>query len=254
MLCQQDQAPDRPQNPLSSARRHKFPIEEIGVAQGNSLSPLLGNILLHAFDQELNSGDCRCIRYIDDFIILAPTAKAAAARLRLARRLLEPYKMELAAEKSSRAPIGVEDGFEFLGIEFANGLLRPAGKAQSRLLASIEHEFARSVRAFDGCGSEPAIDKTLTLVATLRRVDGIVRGWGKHYRFCNDEALFSRLDDRIDQLIRGYLGRYSAARDRAPTTHRRALLGVEELGGIERQPFPWPKKRRSGQADNVLAA
>lgn len=46
-----------------------FPIEEIGVAQGNSLSPLLGNILLHQFDADMNKGDCRCIRYIDDFII-----------------------------------------------------------------------------------------------------------------------------------------------------------------------------------------
>lgn len=47
-----------------------FPIEEIGVAQGNSLSPLLGNIVLASFDSEMNAGNCRCIRYIDDFIIL----------------------------------------------------------------------------------------------------------------------------------------------------------------------------------------
>ena len=55
-----------------------FPIENIGVAQGNSLSPLLGNIILADFDRVMNEGDCRCVRYIDDFIILAPSKKAAS--------------------------------------------------------------------------------------------------------------------------------------------------------------------------------
>ena len=61
-----------------------FPIGDIGVAQGNSLSPLLGNIILHSFDRAMNEGDCRCVRYIDDFIILAPTRKAALARMQKA--------------------------------------------------------------------------------------------------------------------------------------------------------------------------
>ena len=40
-----------------AALRHnaaKFPIEDIGVAQGNSLSTLLGNLYLHEFDAEMN--------------------------------------------------------------------------------------------------------------------------------------------------------------------------------------------------------
>lgn len=46
-----------------------FPIEDIGVAQGNSLSPLLGNLILYDFDRELNKKpDVRCIRYIDDLL------------------------------------------------------------------------------------------------------------------------------------------------------------------------------------------
>ena len=52
-----------------------FPIYDIGVAQGNSLSSLLGNILLHDFDLQMNDSDCHCIRYIDDVIILAPTKR-----------------------------------------------------------------------------------------------------------------------------------------------------------------------------------
>lgn len=76
---------------IDRLRRHEtqWPIEDIGVAQGNSLSPLLGNIVLAHFDQVMNEGDCRCIRYIDDIIILAPTERAANARLRKAKRLLD---------------------------------------------------------------------------------------------------------------------------------------------------------------------
>jgi len=105
----------------------QFPVEDIGVAQGNSLSPLLGNILLFEFDALMNEGDCRCIRYIDDFIILAPTKKAAAARLKKAKRLLGALQMELSPEKSSKEPSPVDAPFVFLGIEFANGFIRPSG-------------------------------------------------------------------------------------------------------------------------------
>ena len=59
-------------------RAKAFPIEDIGVAQGNSLSPLLGNLFLYDFDQEFNKRPgVRCIRYIDDFIILAPSQEIA---------------------------------------------------------------------------------------------------------------------------------------------------------------------------------
>jgi retron-type reverse transcriptase len=229
---------------MAELRRHidKFPIEDIGVAQGNSLSPLLGNILLHDFDIRMNLGDCRCIRYIDDFIIVAPTARAAEAKLRRARQILSAYGMELSAEKSSRAPVSVNSGFEFLGIELSNGYVRPSRKALHRLLANVEGEFARSASALSRLQSGKPVEKSLSVVATLKRVDGILRGWGKHYRFCNDPSMFAQLDLRIDQAIRSYLGNYSAMRKRAPAESHRALLGIEELATIDLQPLIWPKK------------
>lgn len=54
-------------------RRDLFPIHDLGVAQGSCLSPMMGNIVLSSFDGEMNSEDVLCIRYIDDFIILAPS-------------------------------------------------------------------------------------------------------------------------------------------------------------------------------------
>jgi RNA-directed DNA polymerase len=221
---------------------NKFPIEDLGVAQGNSLSPFLGNILLHDFDQAMNAGDCDCKRYIDDFIILAPSSAAASARLRMAKRLLADHGMELSAGKSHESPIDVRQrAFEFLGIELTNGLLRPARKAQEKLLANVRAEFDKSAKAFDTYRRDGRLESDLSLVATLRRVDGMVQGWGKHYRFCNDEKCFARIDELVDELLASYLGRYASARERGPQEGRRKLLGVRRLDQIERQPFRWPK-------------
>jgi RNA-directed DNA polymerase len=79
---------------------HRFPTEDLGVAQGSALSPLLGNIVLADFDKQMNAGDCQCIRYIDDFIILGPSEKAVMARLRFAERLLATLGMAFAKDKT----------------------------------------------------------------------------------------------------------------------------------------------------------
>ena len=239
---------------MAELRQHadKFPIEDIGVAQGNSLSPLLGNILLRDFDDQMNCGDCHTKRYIDDFVVLGPTPSAVAARMRLARRLLTAHGMELSDSKTSSQPLSVDDAaFEFLGIEFSNGFIRPSPKAQRRLIASITEEFEKSRKAFQMCRTEGRMDRTLSLIATLKRVDAIVRGWGKHYRFCNDERLFAHIDDHVDQLMRNYLGGYRSTRERIADASKRALLGVEQLSQVERHPFKWPKK--ASMLNNIAA-
>lgn len=226
---------------MDQLRRYidKFPIEDIGVAQGNSLSPLLGNILLHHFDQTMNDGDCRCVRYIDDFIVVAPTAKAANARMRLARQLLASHNMSLSEAKSSKDPIPITNKIEFLGIELSNGLIRPSRKAQTRLVASISQEFDESVQCFAKATVDTPVPKRFGLTSTMKRVDGVIKGWGKHYRFCNDKVLLANLDARIDELIASYLGRYARYRDASPAS-RRQLLGIEELSGVDLLPLQWP--------------
>ncbi|GGE06161.1 hypothetical protein GCM10011529_10680 [Polymorphobacter glacialis] len=174
-----------------------FPREDIGVAQGNSLSPLLGNILLFEFDRILNEGDCSCIRYIDDFIILAPSEKAANARMRKAIQLLDAHGMTLAPEKSSETGVSIEKGFEFLGISIVPGLIRPTTKKQEKFLASIDAIILDSERALIGLRNSSEIDPKLSLIATLKRLDGTIGGWGKHYWFCNDITSFRAIDDKL---------------------------------------------------------
>ncbi|WP_324698523.1 reverse transcriptase domain-containing protein [Novosphingobium sp. RL4] len=218
----------------------QFPTEEIGVAQGNSLSPLLGNIALASFDKAMNDGDCRCIRYIDDFIIMAPTQRAANARLRKSIGLLEELGMELSPEKSSKGGSPVELGFDFLGISICPGLIRPAEKARKRFIDSVGTVLHQTQKAMIGLKNGNPLPSEQSLVATLKRIDGMIEGWGKHYWFCNDKHVFAGIDKQIDQRLADFLGSYSSVRNAVPASHHRKLLGLAELTAIDRTPFAYP--------------
>lgn len=223
-----------------------FPIEDVGVAQGNSLSPLLGNIILADFDRQMNEGDCRCIRYIDDFIILAPSKKAAAARLRKAKEILLNLKMELSPEKSSKGGICIDEGFDFLGINVCPGAIRPGSKAQAKILNSVHATFDESLKAMRNVQHGQPFDRLFSLTSTLKRVDGMIDGWGKHYWFCNDKQIFENLDRKFSELITRYLGVYARIRTETAKEKHQMLLGVSELQNIPREPFIYPKRAKTG--------
>lgn len=218
----------------------QFPTEEIGVAQGNSLSPLLGNIALADFDKAMNDGDCRCIRYIDDFIIMAPTQKAANARLRKSIGLLKELGMELSPEKSSKGGCRIELGFDFLGISICPGLIRPAEKARKRFIDSVGTILHQTQKAMIALKNGNPLPSEQSLVATLKRIDGMIDGWGKHYWFCNDTQVFAGIDKQIDQRLAAFLGNYASVRNAVPASQHRKLFGLAELAAIDRTPFAYP--------------
>lgn len=225
-----------------------FPIGDIGVAQGNSLSPLLGNIILFDFDRQMNEGDCRCIRYIDDFIVLAPTRAAAVAQLKRSRRILNDHGMTLSAEKSSTEPVPISEKFEFLGIELNNGFIRPASRAREKHLNLLTSIFDASSRAIREHRPGRTFDRQNSLTATLRRVDGICQGWAKHYWFCNDTGMFKSIDEKISRMIGDFIGNYTNAIKNTGYEERRILLGVAKVAEIDFRPFRWPQSTPSREA------
>lgn len=141
-------------------------------------------------------------------------------------------------------------GFEFLGIEIRPGLIRPSAKAQRKLLNSIEKEFRNTCKAFADARSGKPLERTHSLISTLKRIDGMIDGWGKHYWFCNDGHLLVNLDTRISDLIRRFLGVYASARERAEEAQHRSLLGITELSKLERRPFNYPKSVRTSNLEH----
>lgn len=232
-------------------RADAFPIGDIGVAQGNCLSPLLGNIVLYDFDTMMNSGDCRCIRYIDDLVILAPDRASATYWLGRAKKWLADHQMELAPDKSFDDPISISERFEVLGIEFSSGLIRPSCKSQKRFLDSINAAFQESSKALYAFRANKTIDRDFTVTRTLRKVDGIINGWGKHYWFCNDIQSFRSLNDKIATRLQQYSFAYSDTLTRTGEEHRSTLLGISQLGSANSDPFKWPKQSEIAQSKKI---
>jgi len=171
--------------------RHKdsFPYQDLGVGQGVCLSPFIGNLVLADFDRAMNSNDCRCIRYVDDIIIVAPSGRAASARYRMAVKLLAEKGMEFAADKTRAVPCPVTEPFEYLGIEFDRGKMRPATKSRKSIVRRSQDVAAKSLLEIKRCKNPAEFDVAFSIPETLRKVSGMAKGWAQQYTFCNDLGL-----------------------------------------------------------------
>ncbi|MCI5147076.1 MAG: hypothetical protein D3923_16515, partial [Candidatus Electrothrix sp. AR3] len=89
---------------------------EKGLLQGSPLSPLLSNLYLDAFDQQLAGLGYRVIRYGDDFVLMLRSLEEGKVALADIRLLLEPLGLALQEEKTLLQPLDM--GFTFLGLEF----------------------------------------------------------------------------------------------------------------------------------------
>ena len=144
--------------------------------------------------------------------------------------MLKKLGMSVSPDKTQRA--AVEQGFEFLGIKLTNGFIRPCKKAQERVLASMEATLMESREAFRQQRKTGKLTNGLSLLESLGKVRGVMQGWGKHYRFCNDSKYFENLDKCGLTFIRDYLAVYREERDKMEDAGRWRLLGIEALARL----------------------
>lgn len=95
-----------------NGRRNAIP----GLSQGSPLSPLLCNLALAEFDDELVRAGFPLVRYADDFTVCTQTRAGAERARTIAERTLKEIGMELNVEKSD--VMSFVEGFHFLGEEF----------------------------------------------------------------------------------------------------------------------------------------
>ena len=104
-----------PHSPHLVLQAHKRPSQacERGTPQGGVASPLLSNVLLTPFDQEMRRKGYQLTRFADDWVITCKSAAEARAALAAATRILEQLGVRLSPQKTRI--IHVQQGFDFLG-------------------------------------------------------------------------------------------------------------------------------------------
>ena len=108
-----------------------------GMVAGGAISPLLAALYLTPLDRQMQSHEKRhgiaYQRYMDDFVIFAPTRHKLRAGLRAMYRVLASLKLSVHPDKRY---IGTtRKGFDFLGYRLHPGRkLRPSGQSLDRLL------------------------------------------------------------------------------------------------------------------------
>jgi RNA-directed DNA polymerase len=117
-----------------------FPDDERGVPQGSSLSALCANVALRRLDRALNERGVTTIRYLDDFLILAPSGAKAGKAWQSAPRLLrevglEAHEPEAGSAKAARGEVA--DGFDFLSFRVNSEGVSPSRSAKAELIGEL---------------------------------------------------------------------------------------------------------------------
>lgn len=181
-----------------------------GTPQGGVISPLLANIYLHGFDQQMQAaGVGALVRYADDFVVICRSREQAEAALALAGDILGGLGLQVHPDKTKVVDLREgREGFDFLGCHFRarmsgrlweqRGIVRyylqrwPSQRAMKRLREKI-HD--RTDRRYAGTDIRVVIDA----------LNPILRGWGNYFRTGNAADKFTELDRYAVWRLRGLM-------------------------------------------------
>ncbi len=176
-----------------------FPSER-GTPQGGVVSPLLSNILLTPFDQEMRRKGYQLTRYADDWVVTCESAAEARAAVAAALRILNELGVQLHPQKTRI--VHVQQGFEFLGYKIKRGkALRLAAGQDPQWCAiggAVRVSPGEIGPAFHGSGA--ALTRRRVPLETRELIDElnpVLRGWGHYYKRAHVRKLFHRLDGWI---------------------------------------------------------
>lgn len=160
---------------------------EIGSPQGGVISPLLANIYLDAFDQQMMKRNHRIVRYADDILILCGSAKAASHARQVATEILEKeLKLQVNREKTHIAHS--EEGVKFLGVEIGSRYTR----IQRTKVANLKRRLKALTRRN---GGKPLCEVVIA-------INPILRGFGQYFRIANCSREFKALAKWVRRRLR----------------------------------------------------
>jgi len=154
------------------------PFQGRGIPTGAPLSPLLANLFLDSFDEEVERDGAKLVRYADDFVIAYRTREEAATVFTLATSAAQALELALNEQKTQDVELG--GPFEFLGYRFerrdrwiATATGEPRGLEDLGWTQTERKSPQRLWTALPGEGEPSTDDRAVVIVgpgATLIRV------------------------------------------------------------------------------------
>lgn len=200
---------------------------EEGSPQGGPLSPLLGNIYLNEFDQEMDSRGVKVIRYADDIVVMARSKRAASRLLESCRRYLEgKLKLQVNEQKSKVVSVLAQKHFKFLGFclgKNGNGIHirvhpKSLAKAKKKLKELTSRTQGKNVRQ------------------VMEKVKVYIRGWLNHFYVADMKRNLQKWNEWLRRRVRMYIWKQW----KKPRTK---VQNLRKLGVPEGQAYQWGNTR-----------
>jgi len=166
---------------------NEWQASETGSPQGGVISPLLANIYLDAFDQEMRRRNYRIVRYADDILILCGSRSAAEHALVSATHILEK-DLKLTVNRSKTHIAHSDAGIKFLGVEIGSRFTR----IQEKKLQGFKQKVRRLTKRNGG----------KNLAAVIRQLNPLLRGFANYFSIANCGRAFKALSAWIRRRLR----------------------------------------------------
>jgi len=167
------------------------PVDE-GTPQGGPLSPLLSNIVLDEFDQELEKRGLRFARYADDSNIYVRSRRAGERVMAsLTRFLTAQLKLKVNDEKSAVARPWER---KFLGFSFTSNRepkRRIAPKAVKRFKERVRELTSRT--------------RGISIEGMVEELNQYLRGWLGYFGKCQTPSVLAGLEQWVRRRLRSVI-------------------------------------------------
>lgn len=207
---------------------------DIGVPQGEVLSPLLANIYLDPLDKHFEQLGLNFVRYADDLLILTSGKNRAREALKcLGSFLRDPLLLKLKPAKTQFMPI--TEGVDFLGFTIFPHIVT----VQQRRIDGAIDKIHKMMRVL----GNPHVT-FLQRSQALNHLNDLVRGFRNYFALKDEESIKSQmeiLDGRLEQMAHRLL--FAKIRDDpawicrerfsyAYTSMQKSIVSDNSIGGL----------------------
>jgi len=159
----------------------------LGSPQGGVISPLIANVYLDSFDQDMKGRGHRIVRYADDILILCGSKKGADNALAVARNYLE-VELRLTVNEQKSRIVHSRDGVGYLGVEIGNRYTRIQDKKVQQFKDKIRHITRRN--------------SPVNLEKVIKDLNPVLRGFANYFRVAHCRTQFRDLASWVRRRLR----------------------------------------------------